>query len=105
MKPFIDIPGASGSVYRFQRIGGPARLPATAGNFIFMRSGPDGDEVVCCGMARSLMLADAAWKSAVEQHQATSIFIRLNISRLIRTAEHDDLVAKQKPILVVTDPG
>lgn len=56
-------------------------------------------------MARSLMLADAAWKSAVEQHQATSIFIRLNISRLIRTAEHDDLVAKQKPILVVTDPG
>ncbi len=70
-----------------------------------MRGGPDGAEVICCGMTRSLALAHAAWKSAVEQHQATSIYVRLNVSRLIRVAEHDDIIARQKPIMGITDPG
>jgi len=105
VKQFIDIVGASGSIYRFHRVGGPVRLPATAGNFIFMRSCPNGDDVICCGMARSLVLAGSAWKSAVEQHQATSIFMRLNVSRLIRAAEHDDIIARQKPILTINDLG
>ncbi len=105
MKPFIDIAGASGSAYRFQRVSGPARLPATAGNFVFVRSNGEGDDVICCGMTRSLVLAGAAWTSAVEQHQATSIFVRLNVSRSVRAAEHDDIVARQKPILAINDLG
>ena len=105
MNPFIDIPGASGSAYRFHRFGDPTRLPATAGNFIFTRSGPDDDEVICCGTARSLVLARAAWDTAVEQYHTTSMFVRLNVSRLIRTAEHDDIVARLKPILIFTDTG
>ena len=103
MRQFIDFEGASGSVYRFQPVSGPARLPATAGNFIFLRAGPEEDTVVCCGTAPSLVLAEAAWKSAVEQHQATVIFVRLNVSRLVRASEHDDIVAKQQPIMVVAE--
>ncbi len=105
VEQFIDIAGASGSVYRFHRVSSSAQLPVTAGNFLFMRPGPDGDALICCGMTRSLALARAAWNTAVEQHQATSIFVRLNVSRLIRVAEHDDIVAKQRPILAFTDQG
>ncbi len=105
MKPFIDIAGASGSIYRFQRIDGPTLLPATAGNFVFVRSGSDGDQVICCGTARSLVLAEAAWKAAVEQHQAREIFVRLNVSHSARDAEHDDIVVRQKPIMAITVAG
>lgn len=105
MKPFIDIAGASGTLYRFQRIDGPERLPSTAGNFVFLRSDPQGDTIVCCGTARSLVLAAPAWKSAVEQHQASDIFVRLNVSRTVRTAEHEDIVERQTPILAILDPG
>ncbi len=105
MKPFIDITGASGSVYRFKGISGPGRLPATAGNFVFTRTGPTGDEVICCGKASSLVLAEPAWRSAVEQHQTTEIYVRLNVSHGVRDGEHDDIVAHQKPILVIADRG
>ena len=45
---FTDITGAAGTKYRFRRIDRPARLPATAGNFIFMRARPAGNEKICC---------------------------------------------------------
>ncbi|QUD89847.1 hypothetical protein [Phenylobacterium montanum] len=105
MKPFIEIAGASGSVYRFQWVSGPSKLPATAGNFIFFRSAPDGDEIVCCGTARSLVLAASAWEQARHQHGATSIYVRLNVSRVIRSTEHNDIAAKQAPMVTITEPG
>ena len=105
MKPFIEIAGVSGSIYRFQWVSGPTRLPATAGNFIFLRSSPGEDEIVCCGMVRSLVLAVSAWEQAQDQHGATSIYVRLNVSRGIRSAEHQDIVAKQAPMLTISEPG
>lgn len=102
---FIDVSGASGATYRFQRVSDPARLPATAGNFIFIRSGPDGDTLVCCGTAHSLALAKSSWKAAVAAHQATDIFVRLNVSRATRASEHEDIVERQNPIIAVVDPG
>ena len=100
---FIDIVGASGASYRFLRLDGPSRLPATAGNFIFTRPGPGGDEVVCCGVASTLAYAADAWLNAAAEHQAATIYIRLNVSRTIRTAEHEDIVAKHAPILAIAD--
>lgn len=105
MDQFIDVSGASGAIYRFHRVSDAARLPATAGNFIFLGSGPDGDTLIGCGTAHSLALARAAWTSAIEQHQATAIFVRLNVSRSTRAAEHDDIVEQHQPILVIADPG
>ncbi|QUD89552.1 hypothetical protein [Phenylobacterium montanum] len=103
MKPFIEIAGVSGTVYRFQWVSGPSRLPATAGNFIFFRSAPDGDEIVCCGTARSLVLAATAWERARDQYGAASIYVRLNVSRAIRSAEHQDIAARQAPMVTITE--
>ena len=105
MKQFIDIVGASGSVYRFRRVGDPAQLPAKAGNFLFSRPGGPREEVVCCGTALNLARAETLWKAAVEQHQAAAIFVRLNVSRTSRASEHDDIVERQKPAMVVADVG
>jgi hypothetical protein len=103
VRQFIDIVGASGSIYRFQRIGDPRQLPATAGNFLFSRASGDQEQVICCGTARSLMLAGEVWGRAVEQHRAETIFMRLNVSRTVRASEHVDIVERQCPIMVVTE--
>jgi hypothetical protein len=103
LKPFIDVEGASGSVYRFRWIDDPLRLPAMSGNFLFLRSTGEGAEVVCCGTASSLFRAGAIWPPAVESHQTQALFVRLNVSRTVRASEHDDIVEGQKPTLVVTD--
>lgn len=100
---FIDINGASGAKYRFRRIDGPMRLPATAGNFIFMRACPGGEEMIGCGAVSSLARAATAWSTAAVEHQADTIYIRLNVSRTIRAAEHEDIVAEQAPVLIVVD--
>ena len=105
MQQFIDIAGASGAVYRFQPISGHDRLPATAGNFLFVRGGSDAYEVICCGMTSGLAQARAAWSAAVEQHQVTAIFVRLNVSRAVRVREHEDIIAGQNPAMVITDLG
>jgi hypothetical protein len=100
---FIDITGVSGSVYRFRRITGPAQLPAMAGNFLFSRRDGDRNEMICCGEVPSLMRAAEAWPSAVEQHQAEAIFVRLNVSRSVRVAEHMDIIAGHNPRIVVAE--
>jgi len=100
---FIDITGASGTRYRFRRIEGPTQFPATAGNSIFMRADPGGDEMMACGAVSSLARAATAWSTAAAEHQADTIYIRLNVSRTIRLGEHEDIVAERAPVLVIVD--
>jgi hypothetical protein len=102
VKPFLDLTGASGSVYRFRRCGDLNELPATAGNFVYLRADPAGDEIVCCGTARSLVRASSAWKAA-ERRKATDLYLRLNVSRAVREGEHEDIVAATQPPLVLTE--
>lgn len=103
VKPFIDVEGASGSVYRFQRIDDPVRLPATSGNFLFLKAAGDGAEVVCAGTASSLTRAKDVWNPTIEPNQAQTLFVRLNVSRSVRRNEHDDIVEAQQPTMVVTN--
>ena len=105
MKAFVDIAGASGASYRFHRLDQLARLPATAGNFIFTRARLGGVEVVCCGAVSSLIHAVEVWRTAATEHQADAIYVRLNVSRVIRSAEHHDIAAKQAPMVTITEPG
>lgn len=105
MKPFIDLIGASGAVYRFRLVEDPVSLPATGGNFAYVRATAKTEEVVGCGVARSLARAQASWPMAVEQHKANGIYVRLNVARIQREAEHDDLVAGVKPPMVLADVG
>lgn len=103
VKSFIDITGASGATYRFQRIHDPAKAPATAGNFVFARFTGHDDEVVCCGSAASLERSVALWGANIEQGETQGIFVRLNVARAARVREHDDIVERHRPELVVVD--
>lgn len=105
MKPFVDLTGASGAVYRFRLVEDPSLLPATGGNFVYLRADRKGDQVIGCGTARSLFKAQTSWPEAVEQHKANRIYVRLNVARAQRESEHDDLVAALKPELVFADAG
>lgn len=105
MKPFIDLIGASGAIYRFRLVEDPALLPATGGNFVYVRSDAKGQQVVGCGVARGLARAQASWPAAVQQHKANGIYVRLNVARVQRESEHEDLVAGLKPALVLADLG
>jgi hypothetical protein len=93
MQDFIDLQGASGAAYRF-RIwppGGPD-LPV-AGNYVVVRQEADGFNVGIVGIADDLSNVRAEW-STVASAQDAHIFTRLNVSRAIRTAEHEDLAAR-----------
>lgn len=103
VKPFLDLVGASGAVYRFRLVGDLGELPATAGNFVYAREEAGNYDVVCCGTARSLFRARAAWPAAVERRQATHLYVRLNVSRAVREGEHEDIIAAANPDLVLTD--
>ncbi len=103
MTAFIDLQGASATVYRF-RLAHPDELPASAGNFICMADTPQGDRVVCCGIARRLTDAGRAWTRAVKQHGADRLYVRLNVRAAVREHEHGDLVSALQPPLVVSEP-
>lgn len=102
MKPFLDLTGASGSVYRFRLAADPSALPATAGNFVWVRDAKEGSEIVCLGTARTLMRAAAA-RQAAQWREATDLYLRLNVSRETRDGEHEDIVAAVRPPLVLHD--
>lgn len=103
MKAFIDLAGASGATYRFRLVPAPAQLVASAGNFAFLRAGPDDEVLVCIGTALSLSDAANAWTIAVARHQANAIYVRLNIARDVRMYEHQDIAERHAPIMLVTE--
>jgi hypothetical protein len=100
---FVDVVGLSGAVYRFQRIDDAEVLPARAGNFLIAQPSHDGDQVVCCGQALRLGEAASVWRAALADHRGAILFVRLNVSRATRVGEHEDIVARHRPALVVTE--
>lgn len=96
MSDFIDLRGASGAAYRFRRAD-PSALPATAGNFVFVREDEGAPEIVCCGTALSLTLAGGLSRNMSERYGAGDLFIRLNVARAVRLGEHEDILQHTKP--------
>ncbi len=103
VNPFVEIPGVSGALYRFRLIGDPSQMPAEAGNFLVLRETPEGAELLCCGTAVSLARASGIWDSAVEKPQTDAVFVRLNVSRNVRDAEHLDIIHRCEPRVVLTE--
>jgi hypothetical protein len=101
---FIDIPGASGTHYRFRRTA-PADLPATAGNLLVARGQPGRLKVLFCGSARSLSRAAPAAADALKANRNTRLYVRLNVGRTVREAEHADIVAGVSPAAEAPDLG
>lgn len=93
MKDFIDLEGASGALYRFRLWPDGSRHLPMAGNYVLVREEPQGFSVVLVAESNDLSQARG---SKPLPGGATHIFTRLNVSRAIRTAEHEDLSARYK---------
>ena len=89
MTPFIDLPGASGALYRFRRFDG--QLPPVGGNFVYVREDDGAARVVGCGKTR--VLAQALAANPRRGGEAGELYVRLNVASALRDAEHADLIA------------
>jgi hypothetical protein len=86
---FIDIPGASGTAYRFRRWPSSGVHPPIAGNFALVAERTW--KVLAVGVVDDLSRArqelDALPRGAI-------LFTRLNVARRLREAEHADLTLR-----------
>jgi hypothetical protein len=103
MQSFLDLAGASGVTYRFHRVERTDQLPAIAGNFAYVRGEGQALAVVGCGTADTLLRARDRWSEAIQDYQADGIFVRLNVSWKTRGREHEDIVLKLQPAMVIAD--
>lgn len=99
MQDHLDLQGASGATYRFRLIAGPDQLPATSGNFVYVRWLDMEPQVLCCGVVDSLSAAFGSWDEAVRTYGALCVYVRLNVARARRDEVHADLVEKYRPLM------
>ena len=99
---FVDVIGASGAAYRF-RAATLEQLPVTAGNLIVATGAPPRLGVRLCASAHTLQKAAPAARDALAAARSGQVFIRLNIARATREAEHADIVAALAPELDLPD--
>jgi len=92
---FLDVPGASGTRYRFRRTT-VAELPAAAGAVVAVAGPPARQRFLLCAATPSLSRAASAIDATLQSRSA-QVFIRLNVSRAVRDAEHADIVAAIRP--------
>lgn len=98
MKDFIDLQGESGATYRFRIWPEGAPHQPIAGNYVCVKPDPaaaGGFAVVHVGESTDLSRARSELPKAL---RAAGLFVytRLNVSRAIRTAEHEDLAARHR---------
>lgn len=99
---FLDVTGASGAAYRF-RSASLDDLPATAGNLILTTGRPPALGYRLCAAARSLHRAAPALREALAGAPEGRVFVRLNVARTSREAEHADIVAAVAPEIDLPD--
>ncbi|MFN3511891.1 MAG: hypothetical protein ACK41C_02515 [Phenylobacterium sp.] len=92
MSDFLDVPGVSGARYRFRRADLHA-LPATAGNLLVVCLRKAGPELLLCAAADSLAQAASGAAEALKARRGAVVYIRLNVARAAREAEHADIAA------------
>lgn len=102
MSDFLDIAGASGAQYRF-RSAAPAELPPMAGNLVVATGSPARLRVLFCGAARSLVRAAPVVTETLKANRNARLFVRLNVARAVRDAEHADIVAAVQPETEASD--
>jgi len=95
---YIDITGASGVKYRFMRLKDGRPLSPMGGNYLFARQTGPRVELIYAGEVQNLMKdARDRWREAVERHQASELYTRLNISERVRQLELADIIEAQVP--------
>ena len=96
MKPYIDLQGASGAVYRYKRAADREPRTTIAGNFVFVDA---TGTVVYAGEANNLHGAGNRFPEAAMKHKAEFLYTRLNVSGASRADELQDIVAAVKPVM------
>ena len=96
MKEFIDLTGASGATYRFRLWAPGAPHQPIAGNYVCVRAeSEDSDAYAIVLLGEVLDLSQVRDKLPKRVRETTThIYTRLNVARAIRTAEHEDLMAR-----------
>jgi len=94
MKDFIDLRGASGAAYLLRLWPDGAHHPPIAGNYVCVRA--DGAEFEIASVGETLDLSEVRKALPKKVRETTThIYTRLNVARVTRCAEHDDLMACQ----------
>jgi hypothetical protein len=100
-KTFIDLAGASGVLYRFERIDDLEQLPAIAGNFVYVQGEGRAATVICSGVDETLRRAGERLAEARQQHGAEDVYVRRNVSLRTRAQEHADIVDRHNPVMIL----
>lgn len=100
MRDFVDLRGASGTLYRFRLWPEGGAHPPIAGNYIVLREDASGDKVLLAGITSDLSQAAFECRKALAKDPTARLYTRLNVARALRTAEHDDIVAEHKPAVM-----
>jgi uncharacterized protein related to proFAR isomerase len=97
----IDLAGKSGARYRYTPLEEERFLPPAGANFVIAELTKDGARVVYAGETDNL--AKQTWRQALERARQTyakaKILTRLNVTRAVREAERQDLIAQHQPPL------
>jgi hypothetical protein len=95
---FVDLAGASGASYRFRAWPEAGQSPA-AGNFAVVEVADGALKVHLVGVTNNLSTCERPASAAGFENKR--LFVRLNVARLTRRREYEDLVAHYAPEHVV----
>jgi hypothetical protein len=96
VKPYIELKGASGAVYRYKLAEDADPRTTIAGNFVYL---DEIGTVLLAGETNNLVGANERWGEAVLRHHAKALYTRLNVSGASRTEEFADIVAALDPAM------
>ncbi|MDO9222647.1 MAG: hypothetical protein Q7U20_02930 [Caulobacter sp.] len=98
MTRHLDLAGQSGTLYRYKTLEEMRPVPPGGANFVYVKWVGDDPKIVYAGETDSLHRSVfETWDEAQKGYGATEIFARLNITGVVRRAEHDDIVAQHEP--------
>jgi hypothetical protein len=93
MKDFIDLEGVSGAKYRFRLWPEGAPHQPIAGNYACVREDAGGFTVLMVGETLDLSRVRHDLPKRLREG-GVGVYTRLNVSRAIRTAEHEDIAPR-----------
>jgi hypothetical protein len=100
VKPYIELKGASGAVYRYKLADNGDPATTIAGNYVYLDA---KGTVVFAGEANNLVDAKNRWSEAYARHGATWLYTRLNVSGASRADEYSDIVIALQPVMNKAD--
>ena len=94
----FELEGQSGHGYRYLPLDGAGPMSPTGANYLFVKMKGGDRTVVFAGETECLHKGvHGGWDRAKKTYGANTILVRLNVTRAIRRAELEDIVALHNP--------